>query len=241
MKSKSPAFQFYYKEWLTGTRGMSRIEKDIYLTLLIYQFDFRNKLPNDFQELKRICEIKSKKEISSLNYILEKKFLIEGEFLLNKKMKCVIENLDNYILKQKENGSNGGRPKKAVGLFGLQKEEPKITSTTTTTTTTETNNNVRDNKSHANKFWNTATQKESALRTLTNNQLPSTEENLKKLMGIFLTEITAKGENKYYKDFCAHFISWIGTKGNKFSDKFKPEDANLKSESTYETKLPKDR
>lgn len=138
MQTKSPAFQFYYKEWLTGTKGMSRIEKDIYLTLLIYQFDFKNKLPKEETELIRICEAKGKKEIESLKYIVSKKFIVEGDFLVNRKMADVVVEQDLYRQKQANNGSLGGRPKKAVGYSGLPKKEPNESPVSTTTTITTT-------------------------------------------------------------------------------------------------------
>lgn len=121
---KSPAFQFYYKEWLTGTKGMSRIEKDIYLTLIIYQFDFKNKLPKDEVELIRICEAKGKKEIESLKYVVTKKFKVDGDFLVNRKMSEVVVEQDLYRQKQANNGSLGGRPKKAVGYSGFTENNP---------------------------------------------------------------------------------------------------------------------
>lgn len=154
MQTKSPAFQFYYKEWLTGTKGMSRVEKDIYLTLIIYQFDFKNKLPKDETELIRICEAKGKKEIESLKYIISKKFQVDGDFLVNRKMSDVITEQDLYRQKQANNGSLGGRPKKAVGYSGLSKKEPKESSVSIPTTTTTDNTNTLKGAKHFEHIFN---------------------------------------------------------------------------------------
>jgi uncharacterized protein YdaU (DUF1376 family) len=68
---KSPAFQFYYKEWLTGTRIMTRIERDIYLSLLIYSYDLDG-LPDDMPELQRIAACRNRHEVKALQYVLRK-------------------------------------------------------------------------------------------------------------------------------------------------------------------------
>ncbi len=198
---KSPAFQFYYKEWLTGTKGMSRTEKDIYLTLIIYQFDFKNKLPKDERELIRICEANGKKEIESLKYVVNKKFKVEGDFLVNRKMAEVVVEQDLYRQKQSNNGSLGGRPKKAVGFSGFSENNP--TESPTTVSTTIPNTNTTTHEVFAKKLLESDLEKEAV-------EMSVKELVTQTLLNQFNSHLTNDSKHhSHYSEYKKHFVRWL--------------------------------
>ena len=79
---------------------MSRIEKDIYLTLLIYQFDCNNKLNADIENLIRITESKNKK--GALYGYNELKNLIQTIDCVTLRAEEICDIIKNTILRYSE-------------------------------------------------------------------------------------------------------------------------------------------
>lgn len=107
-KQKSPAFQFYYKEWLTGTMHLTRIERDIYLTLLIYSFDLDG-LPDNGKLIERYASVKTKVERDALAVVLAKFHKDDDGKLRNKTMEKVRKSLKDFKESKSEAGKEGAK------------------------------------------------------------------------------------------------------------------------------------
>lgn len=133
---KSPAFQFYYKEWITGTIHMSRTERDIYLLLLIASYD-KDGLVDDENELQRIALCKNKAERDAVAYIISKKFHKDnGGLYRNNKMEDVRANQKSFKASKSESGKNGAEKRWQKNGTAILSPLANDSSTTTTTTTT---------------------------------------------------------------------------------------------------------
>ena len=136
-ENKSPAFQFYYKEWLTGTMSMTRQERDIYLMLIIASYDLEG-LPNEMEEVYRIALCRTPSEKKSADYIIEKKFFIDSEGKYrNNRLEKVRSNQILFKESKSKAGKKGAvsRWQKDGTAMPLPLANDSSTSTTTSTTT----------------------------------------------------------------------------------------------------------
>jgi Family of unknown function (DUF6291) len=77
--------------------------------------------------------------------------------------------------------------------------------------------NLTPNQAFGKRFTETRSQMENGLRVLKGLNLSQREENLLHLLRQFTIMLDAKGETKStYKDYSAHFISWLTHNGAKF-------------------------
>lgn len=122
----SPAFQFYPRDWFASRKvdNMSMTERGIYITLLARCW-LEDGLPTDFKQLGRMVRMKP----DQLERLWNKGTLCECFYLhggklhhsrLDAERRKQLENRQ----RQSDNGKKGGRPKKAVGSFGLSETKP---------------------------------------------------------------------------------------------------------------------
>lgn len=154
MPRKTPAFQFYASDFMSGVVGWNAEEIGVYIQLLCLQFD---KGSVGEREKKHVIMTASK---SVVDFVLEDKFTCEDGKYKNKRLAAVIEDYDEYRKKQAENGKRGGRPKKGSLSSRLTQTKPKQNpphnpnetqtkpsiSTTTTISTTNSNTNTKPMK-----------------------------------------------------------------------------------------------
>lgn len=81
--AKSPAFQFYVNDFLTGTLDFSAEQIGGYILLLIYQWDQGN-IPDDDKKLLKIARIKSK----SLADVKKKFKKLRNGYLINERLEA---------------------------------------------------------------------------------------------------------------------------------------------------------
>lgn len=123
-QDNSPAFQFYAKDFISGTMHMTTEEVGAYIRLLCFQWE-HGSVPNDIKALARITG--SRKSV--INEVL-KKFTSTESGLVNQRLNKSREEQFAYRERQRLNGVKGGRPKtetqnNPVVSVGFQKEEPK--------------------------------------------------------------------------------------------------------------------
>ena len=53
--SAHPWFKFYPNDWLAGTRSLSAVETGVYITIIATLYDRAQPLPNDAEDLARLC------------------------------------------------------------------------------------------------------------------------------------------------------------------------------------------
>jgi uncharacterized protein YdaU (DUF1376 family) len=122
---KPPAFQFYAKDWLTGTLTMSLELRGFYITLLAYQWDHGG-IESDMPEtLAKIAQSDAEK-IKVLWPFISKKFHKDRDNIWrNSKLKRQWKELIAYRKSQAIKGKRGGRPKKGSLSSGFLKTKPK--------------------------------------------------------------------------------------------------------------------
>lgn len=98
---KSPSYQHYYKEWYTGTRSLTRQQRDIYRDLLDFSYDL-NGLPDNISELEMLCSCKTKSERQDLRLVLEKKFKKDSENLFRNDRLEIVRKCQNEYREKKE-------------------------------------------------------------------------------------------------------------------------------------------
>ena len=74
--SDMPWFQFYPGDWLAGTRGMSVIENGVYITLIAAMYDRRGPIPNDADDIARMCGATKKQLVPALKKLVARGKLI---------------------------------------------------------------------------------------------------------------------------------------------------------------------
>lgn len=110
---KDPAFLFYSKEFYEGTRMMYPNERACYIDLMIYQHQ-NGIIPDDTNRLLMYC---SGVNEATLKAVLKAKFKQTDSGWLNDKLQHVIEERQEYALKQSSNGRIGQFWKKAKALL----------------------------------------------------------------------------------------------------------------------------
>ncbi len=124
--SSTPAFLFYFNDWLASTSSMKTIERGYYIQLLSQQASL-GALPNDLEELAflagaRFNELDAFKQ--AYKRTLKAKFEVnEQGMLVNSKLINVMARRNNYSEKQVKRGKIGALVKKAIKEFNLNKIE----------------------------------------------------------------------------------------------------------------------
>ena len=110
MKAKSPAFQFYPKDWLSDgpVREMTHEQKGIYADLLsIYWIE--EGLPSDLGRLARLTGVPARR-FEKLWEPIGRCFRIEGDRLVQKRLEEEKAKQDAFRKMQSVKGSKGGKP-----------------------------------------------------------------------------------------------------------------------------------
>lgn len=142
-KSNSPAFQFYPRDFITGTTHMTASEVGAYIRLLCHQWE-HGFVPENETRILRIAGCKKQE----LPLVLEK-FVKTESGLINIRLDKSRETLVQYREKQKENGRKGGRPKNET----QEKPKPFVSvSENETQTITQTESESEAKKSSS--FFN---------------------------------------------------------------------------------------
>lgn len=103
-KAKSPAFQFYPQDFLTGTADMSNAEVGAYIRMLCHQWD-KTALPDDQKTLIRFCN-GDKNGVAAAR----KKFDVgEDGMLRNRRLERTREDQENYKANKSEAGKEGAK------------------------------------------------------------------------------------------------------------------------------------
>lgn len=238
MKEKSPAFQFYYKEWITGTMSMNRVERDIYLLLIIASYDM-NGLPSDSNEIYRIALCKSKKERESVDYILSKKFFkdSDGKFK-NKRMENVRSNQLSFKQNKSVAGRKGAEKRWQSDGTAISLPLAKDSSTTTTTITTNHHHQQQAHEVFAKKIFT-----EECDYDRVQLELGLAEKRLITDADVaqFNAHLHTEGRNHvHFSEWKSHLRNWLNTRptervGQNQSKQTSPKNGkDLSSESTYE-------
>lgn len=103
---KSPSFQFYAQDFLTGVMYLTNEEIGMYIKMLAKQWT-DGKIPK--KRLGLFLGI----EWDSLSEELKNKFTDCGEHVINKRLEIEREKKKNFLKKQSDNGKKGGRPPKS--------------------------------------------------------------------------------------------------------------------------------
>jgi uncharacterized protein YdaU (DUF1376 family) len=114
---KDPAFLFYSKDWLSGCQFMDMSERGVYITLICAQHQ------NGRLDPKRVGFLLGF-GWDMVSDIVKSKFTQDEKgMIFNERLEEEIEKRAQYIEKQRNNGKQGGRPRKS--------ENPKETQTIT--------------------------------------------------------------------------------------------------------------
>jgi uncharacterized protein YdaU (DUF1376 family) len=100
--NKSPAFQFYPKDFMAGTATMSLQEVGAYMRLLCYAWD-TGSIPNEPDERARIC-VCSKAQERELWKKVGKKFSLQDDALINERMEEERKKQSEYRRRQSDKG-----------------------------------------------------------------------------------------------------------------------------------------
>ena len=123
--NKSPAFQFYPRDFLSSPKVdlMSMAERGIYITLLSRCW-LDNGLPTDTRSLAKFARMKHAQfERAWTSGPLHECFYERGQKLHNERLDRERKVQADFRKRQAENGAKGGRPKKAVGSYGETQPE----------------------------------------------------------------------------------------------------------------------
>jgi uncharacterized protein YdaU (DUF1376 family) len=115
--SKSPSFQFYAQDFLTGTMYLTNEEIGVYIKMLAKQWT-DGKIPK-----KRLGFLVGF-EWDNLSDELKLKFVDHGDFILNERLEIEREKKNNFLKKQRLNGKKGGRPSKKQEQKNPNKIQP---------------------------------------------------------------------------------------------------------------------
>ena len=102
---KTPAFQFYAQDFLTGVMYLTNEEIGIYIKMLSKQWT-DGKIPK-----KRLGFLVGL-EWDNFSEELKEKFIDKGDYLINERLEQERDKKDSFIEKQRNNGKRGGRPSK---------------------------------------------------------------------------------------------------------------------------------
>ena len=123
MAKSPPSFDFYFNDWIGGTRRMNHVQRACYLELLIDQWQ-NGSIPDSHEERMRVCGITSPDEWRGIWERIGEKFeYLDDEHgqrvLVNPRMaRDRAHKLPAYQRRldvARENGARGGRPRKPNG------------------------------------------------------------------------------------------------------------------------------
>jgi uncharacterized protein YdaU (DUF1376 family) len=100
--NKSPAFQFYARDFLTGTATMSLQEVGAYVKLLAYQWD-SGSVPDSPRDRARILSCTAAQE-KAVWGVLVKKFVLRGDAYLNERLEEERSKQAEYRRRQSDRG-----------------------------------------------------------------------------------------------------------------------------------------
>lgn len=125
---KSPAFQFYPKDFLSSTKvqRMSLTEVGAYTMLLAYCW-LDGSITADVRELARILKVPPKQFERMWAGPLSECFTAKGGRLVNERLEDERRAQAKFRAKMSENGKKGGRPK-ATGSSGLSQSKANESS-----------------------------------------------------------------------------------------------------------------
>jgi uncharacterized protein YdaU (DUF1376 family) len=176
---KSPAFQFYPADFIMGTSMMTAEEVGGYIRLLCHQWS-AGLIPNKVKLLKQLTGVFDDESIET---ILTKFVEDEEGNLYNERLENIRKGYEDYVEKQKINGSKGGRPKNPKKPKPLKNEtqnepnlNPNITSSSSSSSSIPNTNAIPKEKKISFKNWTEQQFKddiklhrgESSLETLNN-------------------------------------------------------------------------
>lgn len=110
---KSPSFQFYAQDFLTGVTYLTNEEIGMYIKMLAKQWT-DGKIPK--KRLGFLVGI----DWENFSEELKSKFIDKGEYLINIRLEQERDKKEIFLEKQRKNGSKGGRPRK-----NKENEKPK--------------------------------------------------------------------------------------------------------------------
>ena len=171
---KSPAFQFYVRDWLLSraVQKMSGDQVKAYLFLLceswLEEGDLRATVPNNDEDLAVMAKLPLEKWLAIKGLVISQ-FIPSGNRLVNLKLKSISDNQRSFA----KNGLHGGNPNFEKGKPNpyylnqkdnqkdnqsyLEKDNQKITSATATATAsataTSTNSNGGGYSEDFESFW----------------------------------------------------------------------------------------
>lgn len=119
MSTKSPAFQLYAQDFLTGVMDLTMEERGIYITLLCKQWSLYNENGIPKKRLRLFLGY----DWENLPEMVKEKFIDNGDYFFNERLNEIIIERIAFIKKQTINGYKGGRPSKVK-----TQTKPKITS-----------------------------------------------------------------------------------------------------------------
>lgn len=121
--ANNPSFSFYVNDFEGGTRHMTDEELGCYLRLLLAQFNRGGFLPNDEKFLTRFCT-----SFQQSWPIVKEKFTPISGNLQNQRLEIETNKRKKFIGKQSDNGTKGGRPKKATKNPNINPEQTQTIS-----------------------------------------------------------------------------------------------------------------
>jgi uncharacterized protein YdaU (DUF1376 family) len=194
----APAFQFYANDFIAGTQDLSAEEVGIYMRLLCYQWD-KGHLPSDENRLSRIagCDILTfKKAWVFLGF----KFSVNnGEFIQNPRLEKTREEQEAFRVKQRLNGSKGGRPKK-IETQTITQTKPKQNPNHNPNETSSSSSSIRYINISFSVFWDLYDKKVGDKEKIESkwNKLSNEEREL--IQGYIPKYIESQPSKKYRKD-----------------------------------------
>jgi uncharacterized protein YdaU (DUF1376 family) len=107
--AKDPATLWYWNDWMGGTMTMSRHEKGAYMDLLTAQFNSGHLTETQIRKLLG-------NDQGLWGTVLREKFVVDsnGSFY-NQRLEDEVNKRKAFVASRGQNGSKGGRPKKAYG------------------------------------------------------------------------------------------------------------------------------
>lgn len=117
--TRSPAFQFYASDFLSGDKvaRMSYTEIGIFTVLLAHAW-LSHGLPSDVGEIAKILKMNPQRFGKIWRGVLSECWIKRGARLVNRRQEAERAKRDEFLKRQSDNGSKGGRPK-GLGLSGL--------------------------------------------------------------------------------------------------------------------------
>ena len=121
MSAKSPAFQLYAQDFLTGVMDLTMEERGVYITLLCKQWSLYNENGIPKKRLRLFLGY----DWENLPEMVKNKFIDNGDYFFNERLNDTIIERIAFIKKQTINGYKGGRPSK-VKTQTKPKKTPSI-------------------------------------------------------------------------------------------------------------------